>query len=126
MYPFSDSNDIAVVTETACQTSDVIYIPMDNTAASCTGVIDGICRKAAVPVVAGEESIAMGCGAATLTISYYELGRITGEMAYRVLVEGADISTMPIEYHEGAQKKYNPEICKELGIKVPEGYAAIE
>ncbi len=126
MYPFSDSNDIAVVTETACQMSDVIYIPMDNTAASCTGVIDGICRKAAVPVVAGEEGIARGCGAATLTISYYELGRITGEMAYKVLAEGADISTMPIEYHEGAQKKYNPEICRELGIKVPEDYAAIE
>ncbi len=126
MYPFSDSNDIAVVTETACQASDVIYIPMDNTAAGSTGVIDGICREAAVPVVAGDEGIARYCGVAALSISYYELGRITGEMAYKVLVEGAGISTMPIEYHEGAQKKYNPEICRELGIKVPEDYVAIE
>ncbi len=125
-YPFSDSNDIATVTTTACQTSDVIYVPTDNTAASSTGVIDGICRPAKVPVVAGEEGIVRGCGVATLSISYYELGRITGEMAYRVLVEGEDISTMPIEYFEDVQKKYNAEICEELGIKVPEDYIAIE
>ncbi len=125
-YPFSDSNDIATVTTTACGTSDVIYVPTDNTAASSTGIIDGICRPAKVPVIAGEEGIVRGCGVATLSISYYELGRKTGEMAYRILVEGEDVSTMAIEYDENYKKKYNPEICEELGVVIPEDYIAIE
>lgn len=124
-YPFSDSNDIAAVTTSAAASSDVIYIPTDNTAASSTGVIDGICRPKKVPVVAGEEGICKGCGVATLSISYYELGKKTGEMAAKVLKGEEDISTMAIAYDENYQKKYNAEICKELGITPPSDYVAI-
>ena len=124
-YPFSDSNDIAAVTTSAAASSDVIYIPTDNTAASSTGVIDGICRPKKVPVVAGEEGICKGCGVATLSISYYELGKKTGEMAAKVLKGEEDISTMAIAYDENYQKKYNTEICKELGITPPSDYVAI-
>lgn len=124
-YPFSDSNDIAAVTTSACATSDVIYIPTDNTAAASTGVVDGICRPKKIPVIAGEEGICSGCGVATLSISYYELGKITGEMAAKILTGEEDVSTMAIAYDENYQKKYNPEICKELGITPPEDYVAI-
>lgn len=124
-YPFSDSNDIAAVTTSAAASSDVIYIPTDNTAASSTGVIDGICRPKKVPVVAGEEGICKGCGVATLSISYYELGKKTGEMAAKVLKGEEDISTMAIAYDENYQKKYNADICKELGITPPSDYVAI-
>lgn len=125
-FSFSDSNDIAAVTQTACDYSDVIYVPTDNTAASSASTIDGVCRPAKVPVIAGEEGICANCGVATLSISYYELGKKTGKMAARILRDGEDISTMPIEYDENYQKKYNPEICEELGLTVPEDYVAIE
>jgi putative ABC transport system substrate-binding protein len=125
-YPFSDSNDIAAVTTSACAASDVIYIPTDNTAASSTGIIDGICRPAGVPVIAGEEGICSGCGVATLSISYYEIGRKTGLMAAEILANGGDISTMPIQYDDNYQKKYNKAIADELGIAIPEDYVAIE
>ena len=124
-FPFSDSNDIAAVATSAAASSDVIYIPTDNTAASSTGVIDGICRPKKIPVIAGEEGICGGCGVATLSISYYELGKKTGEMAAKILTGEADISTMPIAYDENYQKKYNPEICKELGITPPSDYVAL-
>jgi len=124
-YPFSDSNDLAAITTAACETSDVIYVPTDNTAASATGIIDGICRPAGVPVIAGEEGICSGCGVATLSISYYDLGVATGKMAVKILAEGADISTMPIEYAPNFAKKYNAEIAAELGVTIPEGYEAI-
>ncbi len=124
-YPFSDSNDLASVTTAACETSDVIYVPTDNTAASATGTIDGICRPAGVPIIAGEEGICSGCGIATLSISYYNLGYKTGEMAAQILTGEADISTMPVQYDEDVVKKYNAEICEELGITVPEDYVAI-
>ena len=46
-------------------------------------------------------------------------------MALKVLVDGEDISTMPIEYAPQFTKEYNPEICEELGITVPDDYVAI-
>ena len=125
-FSFSDSNDIAAVTTSACDYSDAIYVPTDNTVASSTGIIDGICRPAKVPVIAGEEGICSGCGIATLSISYYELGRKTGMMAARILKDGEDISTMEVEYDENYQKKYNKEICDALGIQIPDGYEAID
>lgn len=125
-YSFADSNDIATVVTSAASNSDLIYIPTDNTAANNTGIIDNICRPAKVPVVAGEEGICSGCGTVTLSISYYDIGYQTGVMAAEILADGADISTMPIAYAQEATKKYNAEICEELGITVPDGYTAIE
>jgi putative ABC transport system substrate-binding protein len=125
-YAFSDSNDLSSVTTTAAAESDVIYVPTDNTVASNTGIISNICLPEGVPVIAGEEGICAGCGVATLSISYYDLGYATGEMALRILVDGEDISTMPIEYAPNFTKEYNPEICEQLGIEIPDDYVAIE
>ena len=124
-YPFSDTNDMASVTQTAADNSDVIYVPTDNTCANNTGVIDNICRPAGVPIIAGEEGICGGCGVATLSISYYDLGYATGEMAVKILTGEADVSEMPIEYAPQFTKKYNETICADLGLTVPEGYEAI-
>jgi len=123
-FAFSDSNDVASVTAKACSYSDVIYIPTDNTAASCTETIRNVVEPARVPIIAGEEGICKGCGVATLSISYYELGYVTGEMAAKILL-GADISSMPIEYAPSVTKKYNAELCSILGVNIPSGYEAI-
>ncbi len=125
-YTFADSNDIASVVTSASTECDVIYIPTDNSAASATEVINNICLPAKVPIVAGEEGICKGCGVATLSISYYDIGYQSGLMAYDILVNGADITTMEIQYAPNVTKKYNPEICDELGITIPEGYEAVE
>ena len=125
-FTFSDSNDLATVTTNACQNSDVIYIPTDNTVADNTGIIANIAIPANVPVIAGEEATCSGCGVATLSISYEELGQTTGEMAYEVLVKGADISAMPIQFAPSVTKKYNPTICEQMGLTPLEGYIAIE
>jgi putative ABC transport system substrate-binding protein len=124
-YPFSDTNDMASVTQSAADSSDVVYVPTDNTCANNTGIIDNICRPAGVPVIAGEEGICSGCGVATLSISYYDLGVATGEMAVRILKDGEDVSTMAIEYAPQFTKKYNETICAELNLTVPDGYEAI-
>ena len=125
LYAFSDSNDLSAVCTTAAGECDVIYVPTDNTVASNTGIIDNICRPAGIPVIAGEEGICAGCGVATLSISYYDLGYTTGQMAVKILKGEADIAEMPIEYTD-VTKKYNKAICEELDLTVPEGYEAIE
>ena len=124
-YAFTDTNDVTSVAQTAADNSDVIYIPTDNTAASNTEAIANVVLPAKVPVVAGEEGICNGCGVATLSISYYDLGHATGEMATKILAEGADISTLPVEYAPNVTKKYNAANCEALGITLPDGYEAI-
>ena len=124
-YPFSDTNDMASVTQSAADNSDVIYVPTDNTCANNTGIIDNICRPAGVPVIAGEEGICGGCGVATLSISYYDLGVATGKMAAKILTGESDVSEMPIEYAPQFTKKYNAAICADLGLTAPEGYEVI-
>lgn len=126
LYPFADSNDAAAVTQTAADASDVIYVPTDNTVAANTGIVDNICQPAGVPVIAGEEGICKGCGVATLSISYYDLGVTTGKMAAKILTGEADISTMPIAYAENFTPKFNTVIGEALGVAMPEGYTAIE
>ena len=125
-YAFTDTNDVASVTQKACDSSDVIYIPTDNTAASNTEAIANVVLPAGVPVIAGEEGICSGCGVATLSISYYDLGYATGKMAVKILTGEADISTMPVEYAPQVTKKYNAANCETLGVTVPDDYVAIE
>lgn len=124
LFAFVDSNDMPAVSQEACDFCDVLYVPTDNMVASSTEVIDGIFSAAGKPIIAGEEGICKGCGVATLSISYYDLGYTTGEMAARILTGEADISTMPVEYAP-ATPKYNAEICAELGLTPPDGYEAI-
>ncbi len=125
-FTFVDTNDVATVAQNAADSVDVLYLPTDNTVASNTEIIDSICRPAGVPIIAGEEGICATCGVATLSISYYDLGYATGEMAYEVLVNGKDISAMEVEYAPAVTKKYNAEIAAEFGIDIPADYVVIE
>ena len=125
-YSFADSNDLSSVVTKAADSSDVIYVPTDNTVAANTEIIKNICMPAKVPVVAGEEGICAGCGVATLSISYYDLGYATGKMAVKILKGESKVEEMPIEYAPNFTKKYNADICEQLGITIPDGYEAIQ
>ena len=124
-YAFSDSNDVAAFTTTAVGECDVLYIPTDNTAASCAEAINNVALPAGVPIIAGEANLCSGCGVATLSTDYYDIGVTTAEMAYDILVNGADVSSMDIEYAPVFTKMYNPDICSALNIDVSEDYVAI-
>ena len=124
-FAFTDSNDVSSVTQKAADFSDVVYIPTDNTAASNTEAIANVLIPAGVPAICGEEGLCRGCGVATLSISYYDLGVTTGKMAAKILKGEANISEMPVEYTD-ATPKYNASICDQLGITPLDGYEAID
>ena len=125
-FTAADSNEIQSVVTSAIEQCDALYIPTDNTIAANTDIVKNVCVPAEIPVIAGEEGLCAGCGIATLSISYYDIGYKAGEMAYEVLANGADISAMDIEFAPQVTKMYNEEICKELDIAVLDDYEAIE
>ena len=125
-YTAADSNEVQAVVTKAVSECDVLYVPTDNTMANNTEIIKNVAVPAGVPVIAGEEGICSGCGVATLSISYYDLGVKAAEMAYEILVNGANPAEMPIAYvSEGITEKYNAEIAEALQIVIPEGMVAI-
>ena len=125
-YTAADSNEVQSVVTKAISECDVLYVPTDNTMANNTEIIKNVAVPAGVPVIAGEEGICSGCGVATLSISYYDLGAKAAEMAYEILVNGASPAEMPIAYvSEGITEKYNAEIAETLHIAIPEGMVAI-
>lgn len=125
-YSFSNSNDISLVTSQAVDECEALYIPTDNSAASCAEIIGSICLDKNTPVICGEEGTCKACGIATLTIDYYQLGVLTGQMAVKILKGEADVKDMAIEYYPNPVKKYNADICSRLGIEIGSDYIAIE
>ena len=125
-YTAADSNEIQNVVTNAISECDAIYVPTDNTMASNTEIINNVCLPAKIPLIAGEQGICSGCGIATLSISYYDIGYKAGEMAYDILANGADITAMAVENAPQVTKMYNPTICEELGIQIPDDYEPIE
>lgn len=125
-YPFADVNELSAVTQTACDESDVLYIPTDNTAATYTENIANVAIPSETPIISGEANTCRGCGVATLSIDYYDLGYTTGLMAAKILKGEADISTMPVEFAPEVTKMYNASNCEKLGVTIPEGYTAID
>ena len=121
-FDFADTSVLMSVTQAAASFADVIYVPTDNTVANNATAIDSICRPAGIPIIAGEAGVCAGCGIATLSIDYYDLGYATGKMAVRILKDGADITKMPIEYAPEVSYLYNEVICKELNITPLAGY----
>lgn len=124
-FSFSDSNDVAVVCSTACANADVLFIPTDNVAASCAETIGNVAEPLGVPIICGDENPCAICGVAALSIDYYNLGITTGKMAAKILLEGKDISTMPIEYFPNPVKKYNSDMAAKYGLTIPDDYVAI-
>ena len=125
-FTFADSNDIQAVVTAAVEGADALYIPTDNQAASNMTIISNVCQNAKIPVICGEESMCANGGLATVSLNYYEIGKLCGEQAVQILKNGADVSKMPIAYASDPVKKYNADYAKAIGFAIPDGYTAID
>ena len=126
VYTVSDSNEIQAVMTKVVSECGAVYIPTDNTLANNMEIVKNVTVPAGVPSFAGAESMCQVGALATLSISYYGLGEKAAEMAYEILVNGANPAEMPIAFvSEGITPKYNAEIAAELAVEIPEGMEAV-
>lgn len=118
----SNSNEIEQVVQSLVGKIDAIYAPTDNIIASGMPTVSLIANKNGIPVICGEEGMVEAGGLATYGIDYYELGRVTGKQAVKIIKGEATTDTMPIEYlpDEECELTINEEVATELGIKIPE------
>lgn len=118
----SNTNEVQQATTAIISECDAIYIPTDNIFASSMTTVGEITVEAKKLVVTGESGMVEAGGCATLGIDYYNLGYQAGKMAIRVL-EGEDISTMPIESSEDFEYYINGDVANAIGLEIPEDLA---
>lgn len=119
-FAVASSNEIQSVVESAVGKVDVLYAPTDNTIAAGMATVSMVANDNNLPVIAGEEGMVNAGGLCTYSIDYYELGYLAGQMAVRILTEGADPATMPIEYYPEEKCTFigNEDTAKTLGIDI--------
>ncbi len=116
----SNSNEIEQVTRDLCGKVDVIYCPTDNMIAAGMATVTMVANELKIPTIVGEEGMVENGGLATQSISYYELGRKTGEQAVKILKGEATTADMPIEYVPGDAISVNEDTAKEIGVEIPQ------
>ncbi|NLB38119.1 MAG: ABC transporter substrate-binding protein [Clostridiales bacterium] len=114
-----NANDVQQATLSIMDRCDAVYIPTDNTYASAMPIVYEVAVAAKKVVVCGDTSMVMGGGIATLAINYYKLGEQTALMAIDVL-NGADISTMPIQSQKEYEYVVNKTMADAVGLTIPE------
>lgn len=119
-YTVSNSNEIQTVVESMVGKVDAIYAPTDNMIAAGMATVSMIANDNKIPIICGEEGMVNEGGLATYGINYYELGYKAGQMAIRILTEGANPAEMPIEYlsTEECSLKVNQDTADTLGLDV--------
>ncbi|MDR0839781.1 MAG: ABC transporter substrate-binding protein [Christensenellaceae bacterium] len=119
-YTVADSNDVQAVTQSAVGKVDALYIPTDNLLADTIATVSMIATPAGIPIICGESNMVNGGGTATYGISYKQLGLQTAAQAIKILGEGVNVGTIPIEYcNADLELVINPDIIAQLGITVP-------
>ena len=118
----SNSNEIQQVVQSLVGKVDAIYAPTDNIIAAGMPTVAMVANDNNLPVICGEAGMVDAGGLATYGIDYYELGRMTGEQAVKIIKGEATTDSMPIGYlpSEQCELTINEEVAAKLGITIPE------
>lgn len=99
---------------------DAIYVPTDNIVVSALETVLNVGEEKKIPVFGAEgDSVARGA-IATYGLNYFDLGYQTGQMAIRVLLEGADPATMPVETLTDPTLYINKAAAERMGVTIPD------
>ncbi len=94
---------------------DAIYLTTDNTVISAAEAVISVGERAKIPVFAADTATVERGAVAALGFNYYEHGRQTGQMVYRIL-QGAGTADMPVETMDTLDLFVNPDAAERMGI----------
>lgn len=99
--------------------AEVIFLPTDNTAVSALESILAVGERFQIPVIASDISTAERGAAAAYGADFVKLGRQAGDIALRILFEGADPATTPVETQAVLDLAINEDAAKRMGLDIP-------
>ena len=119
MYTIANTNDMQTVAEKMASEVDAVYAPQDNGVASAMKTLVSVTSKAKVPVIPAVDTMVKAGGLATLSVDQYQLGKLSGEMAAKVL-KGRKTSDYAIKVITKGKMTLNLSAAKKLGITFPD------
>ncbi|MBK8461619.1 MAG: ABC transporter substrate-binding protein [Nigerium sp.] len=103
---------------------DAIYLPTDNKIVASIDTILQMTESKKIPLVVGEGDSVRKGGIVTYGLDYTKLGYQTGEMAIRILKDGAAPATLPVETQKDLQIYVNKAAAERMGVTIPESLLA--
>lgn len=113
-------NEIPQALDNLMQRSDALYMITDNLVASSISIVVEKANAAGMLTLGAERGMVESGILMTDGINYEELGRQTARMAKEVLVSGAQIARMPVEFLENTELIVNKTTLETLGLTLPE------
>lgn len=109
-------NELPQALDSLVKKVDALYMVSDNMVAASVELVTKVTIENNMVTVSAEESQVGGGILVTNGLSYYELGKQTAQMAKEILVDGKDISTMPVGVAEKTVTTVNQKTLKALGL----------
>ena len=121
----SSVNDIQQCVSSLAGKVSGLWVPTDNVLASGSPILGKAAAQAKIPLVAGDLAFVQGGCLATVTVSHYELGQMTADMAVEILEGKAKPGDMPIGHAKTTLKVWNKGAAEALGLAIPAGVDVI-
>ena len=99
---------------------DAIYVPTDNNVVAGLDSVLQVAEARRIPVIAGETDSVHRGALITYGLDYHELGRQTGQMAVRILTEGAEVGQLPVESQHTPKLVLNTAAAGRMGVTIPQ------
>ena len=97
-----------------------VYVPTDNTVVSALESAVKVCKQSQLPLIAADvDSVTRGAIAA-VAVDYYKMGLQTGDMAYKILAEGVNPGSMPVEFLNDLNLHVNKTAAASMGVTLPQ------
>ena len=112
-------NDLQPVANQLASQVDALYIPTDNAIAGAMGVIKQVVLEKRIPAIVGEPNMVENGGSITYGVNYYQLGKLTAEMAVKILkdvVKPSEIASIGLSEFDLI---INKKQLEEIGITIP-------
>jgi len=116
---FAETNQVGAAMDTLIEGGiDGLYTPTDSTLVSAYSEVRAKTDAANIPIIGGEAAHLELGAVATLSINYFDLGKITGEMAVEIL-NGTSITELPVRTLDDTPLILDLDNAEGIGLTFP-------
>lgn len=116
----ANSNGVYQAAKSLVGRCQAVYIPTDNTVVSALESAVKVCRQNKLPLITADTDSVERGSVAAVALDYYKMGLQTGDMAYKILVDGVNPGSMPVEFLENVNLHINKKAAASMGVTLPE------
>jgi putative ABC transport system substrate-binding protein len=116
----SNVNDIQQAVASISSKVAGLWLPTDNVLASAIPALVKVTNPVKLPVVAGERGMTEAGCLGSISVDYYEIGRMTGQMGADILEGKKKPAEMPVQHVATGTPVFNLKAAEAIGVTIPE------